>query len=153
MPAGGLQARWDYQIRFGFRTTQENIEKANKLSDLIIRHCLEIEEDRTAMYAAVKEGVDNAAVHGSRRDERKRIDVNFLVDRSKVTVIVEDQGQGFDYEYYLSQIDSQEAFDRAKTRIREGGRGGLGILLMHKCSDRLEYSGRGNIVRIEKNLS
>ena len=43
-------------------------------------------------------------------------------------------------------------FERAKERIRAGNRGGLGILLMHKCSDRLEYTGRGNVVRIEKNL-
>ena len=105
------------------------------------------------MYAAVKEGIDNAAVHGSRRDEKKKIDVNFLVDQSKVTVIVEDQGEGFDYEYYLLQIDSEEAFEKAKTRImRDGRQGGLGILLMHRCTDRIEYSGSGNILRLEKNL-
>jgi len=28
----------------------------------------------------------------------------------------------------------------------------LGILLMSKCCDRLEYSGTGNIVRLEKNI-
>jgi len=68
-------------------------------------------------------------------------------------VIVEDQGKGFDFEYYLSRIDSREAFEKARRRILEGGqRGGLGILLMHKCCNRLEYSGAGNIVRLEKNL-
>ena len=53
----------------------------------------------------------------------------------------------------MAQIDSKEAFERAKERIRQGNRGGLGILLMHKCSDRLEYTGRGNVVRIEKTLN
>ena len=54
--------------------------------------------------------------------------------------------------YFLGQIEDKDAFERAKERMREGGRGGLGILLMHRCSDRLEYLGKGNVVRIEKAL-
>jgi anti-anti-sigma factor len=142
------------QIHFEFRDTAANIEKANKLSDLIIRQSLKAEEDRTALFAAVKEAIDNGVKHGNRKASNLTIDVNFLVDNKKVTVIIEDQGRGFDYEYYLSRIDSQEAFEKAKRRIIEGGqRGGLGILLMAKCCDRLEYSGPGNIVRLEKNVS
>ena len=38
---------------------------------------------------------------------------NFLVDHKKVTVLVEDEGKGFDFEYYLSRIDSREAFEKA----------------------------------------
>ncbi|MGH9360372.1 MAG: ATP-binding protein, partial [Thermoanaerobaculia bacterium] len=142
------------QVRFEFRFSPENIEKANKLSDLIIRQSIPNEEDQTALFAAVKEAIDNGIVHGNRRSSGPTIDVNFLVDQSKVTVMVEDGGKGFDFEYYLSRIDSREAFEKAKRRILSGGqRGGLGILLMHKCCDRLEYSGAGNIVRLEKNLA
>ena len=61
-------------------------------------------------------------------------------------------GDGFDHEFFLGKIEEKDAFDRAKERMREGGRGGLGILLMHRCSDRLEYLGKGNVVRIEKRL-
>ncbi len=141
------------QIHFEFRGTPANVEKANKLSDLIIRQSITNEEDQTALFAAVKEAIDNALVHGNRRSSEETIDVNFLVDHHKVTVIVEDGGDGFDFEYYLSRIDTQEAFEKAKRRIQEGGqRGGLGILLMMKCCDRLQYCGSGNTVRLEKNL-
>jgi anti-sigma regulatory factor (Ser/Thr protein kinase) len=142
------------QVHFEFQCNQPNIDKANKLSDLIIRQSIKDEEDRTALFAAVKEAIDNGFVHGNRRAVNQTIDVNFLVDHHKVTVIVEDQGKGFDYEYYLSRIDQREAFEKAKRRImNEGQRGGLGILLMNKCCDRLEYSGQGNVVRLEKNIS
>jgi serine/threonine-protein kinase RsbW len=141
------------QVHFEFRTTQENVDKAYKLADLVLRQSIAIQEDATALYAAVKEGIDNAVIHGNRWDREKTVDVNFLVDHKKVTVLVEDQGEGFDYEYYLARLDDKEAFEKAKRRImEENARGGLGILLMSKCSDRLEYSGSGNLLRLEKNL-
>jgi anti-anti-sigma factor len=141
------------QVHFEFKTTQENLEKANKLSDLILRQSVPLQDDATALYAAVKEGIDNAFIHGNERRPDKTIDVNFLVDRKKITVLVEDQGEGFDYEYYLSRLHDEEAFEKAKKRIlEEGVRGGLGILLMYKCTDRLEYSGSGNTLRLEKNI-
>jgi serine/threonine-protein kinase RsbW len=141
------------QVHFEFKTTPENIEKAYKLSDLILRQSVHIQEDATALYAGVKEGIDNAVVHGNRMDASKTINVNFLVDHKKITVIIEDEGKGFDYEYYTSRIDDEEAFEKAKRRIlEEGARGGLGILLMSKCTDRLEYSGTGNVLRLEKNI-
>jgi serine/threonine-protein kinase RsbW len=141
------------QVRFQFRTVPDSIEKAYKLSDLVIRQALTIEDDVTALYAAVKEGIDNAVVHGNRSQAQKRVDVNFLVDQSKVTVLIEDEGKGFDFEYYLSRLTRKEAFEEARRRILdEGIRGGLGILLMSKCSDRIEYSAPGNVLRLEKNV-
>ena len=140
------------QVRFEFRTTKENLEKTTKLCDAIVRASLHKEEDRTALLAAVKEGIDNAVLHGNRWSEERKIDINFLVDRKKITVIIEDQGNGFDFEYYLSRIDDDDTFEHAKKQILdEGQRGGLGILLMHRCADRIAYSGSGNILRMEKN--
>ena len=141
------------QVHFEFRTTQANINKANKLSEMILQHALNDSEESIALYAAVKEGIDNAVVHGNKGSGDKTVDVNFLVDHKKITVIVEDEGKGFDYEYYLARIHREEAFEEAKRRIlEEGTRGGLGILLMSKCADRIDYSGAGNILRLEKNV-
>lgn len=140
------------QVQFQFSSDQASLERSLQLTNQLI-HSLNLSESyNTALYAAVKEAIDNAVKHGNQYKSDARVTVNFLVDQRKVTVIVEDEGQGFDYEYFLSQIDSQEAFERAKQRIRSGARGGLGILLMHKCADRLEYSGSGNVLRLEKNL-
>lgn len=141
------------QVRFQFQSKPEAVARGLKLANRLIQGLGLSDTDNTALYAAMKEGVDNAVLHGNRHGSDKSVSVNFLVDPAKVTILVEDQGEGFDYEYFLSQIDNEEAFERAKQRIRAGGRGGLGILLMHKCSDRLEYSGQGNVLRIEKNIS
>jgi anti-anti-sigma factor len=141
------------QVHFEFRTTPENVEKAYKLSELVIRHSMPAGEEQTAFYAAVKEGIDNAVVHGNLSAAEKTVDVNFLVDHTKVTVIVEDQGNGFDFQYYLSRLNRGDAFEEAKKRIvEENMRGGLGILLMSRCTDRIQYSGPGNVLRLEKNL-
>jgi len=140
------------QVRFEFASIRDAMDKGLKLGNRLLSKLDVSDADRTALYAAFKEAVENAAAHGNRFDPGKRIVVTFVVDPRRATFLVQDEGEGFDHVYYMSQIDSKEAFERAKERIRAGNRGGLGILLMHKCSDRLEYSGRGNVVRIEKNL-
>ena len=141
------------QVKFEFVSVRASMEKGLQLGNRLLQRLEVSDNDRTALYAAFKEGVENAAAHGNKFDPEKRICVTFVVDPNRATFLVEDEGEGFDHVYYMAQIDSKEAFERAKERIRQGNRGGLGILLMNKCSDRLEYSGRGNIVRIEKGLS
>lgn len=141
------------QIRFEFKTRRENVEKAHKLSEMIVRQAMTAGDDATAVYAAMKEGIDNAVVHGNRSDPNRTVDINCLVDQKKISVIVEDEGDGFDYEYYLAQVNTDEGFERIKRRIVEKGvRGGLGILLMSKCTDRIEYTGGGSTLRLSKNL-
>lgn len=140
------------QVRFQFTTANPSIEKGLRLARRLIDRLQMAEANRTALVAAFKEAIDNAARHGNQSRPEARITVDYVVDPRRVTVLVEDEGSGFDHEYFLSQIDSKEAFERAKERIRTGSRGGLGILLMHKCSDRLEYHGKGNIVRLEKRI-
>jgi len=140
------------QVKFEFPSIRESMEKGLQLGNRLLQKLDVNDADRTALYAAFKEGVENAASHGNRFDPKKRVIVTFVVDPKRATFLIQDEGEGFDHVYYMSQIDSKEAFERAKERIRAGNRGGLGILLMHKCSDRLEYTGRGNVVRIEKQL-
>src|SRR5690606_28692101 len=129
------------QVRAEFRTKTPNVEKAHALLDRVVRDALRREDDRSAFFAAVKEGIDNAIRHGNHSSPDKRVDVNCLVDQRKITVIIEDEGSGFDFDWYLSRVAGQEAFEEAKRRIvDEGLRGGLGILLMSRCADRIEYS-------------
>lgn len=140
------------QVRFCFESKRSGVERGLALCNQLLQRLKLSDTENTAIYAALKEAVDNAVLHGNHHDPEKKVEINFLVDPHKLTIMIEDEGEGFEYDYYLSKIDNQEAFEKAKQRIRAGGRGGLGILLMHKCSDRLEYSGHGNAVRIEKNL-
>ena len=136
------------QVHFQFRTTDRNIDKANDLAHSLIDQIGMREDDRVALFAAFKEGVDNGAYHGNRNDPSLTIDVHFIVSKEKVTVYVQDEGEGFDYLSHLSGKDGAQAFQEAKERIiNQGQRGGLGVLLMKKCVDKLEYEGKGNTLR------
>ena len=141
------------QLHLEFRSHPDSVEKAYGLAGALLRQVMAVRDDATALYAAVKEAIDNAVVHGNRQDESKHVEVHFLVDHRKITIIVEDEGDGFDFEYYVARLEDQDTFERAKRRIlEEDGRAGLGILLMSRCVDRLEYSGSGNVLRLERNL-
>ena len=140
------------QVRFQFEGHQDSIDQGLSLGGALIAKLPLTEQERNALHSALKEGVDNAVRHGNSSRPDRRVTVNYVVEPRRVTMLVEDEGEGFDHEFFLGQIEEKDAFDRAKERMREGGRGGLGILLMHRCSDRLEYLGKGNVVRIEKRL-
>lgn len=140
------------QVRFQFASEQDSIDQGLSLGGALINKLPLTEQERNALHSALKEGVDNAVRHGNDQRPDRRVTVNYVVDPRRVMMLVEDEGDGFDHEFFLGKIEERDAFDRAKERMREGGRGGLGILLMHRCSDRLEYLGKGNVVRIEKRL-
>jgi anti-sigma regulatory factor (Ser/Thr protein kinase) len=140
------------QVRFQFSSEQDFIDQGLSLGGALINKLPITEQEQNALHSALKEGVDNAVRHGNQQRPDRRVTVNYIVDPRRVMMLVEDEGDGFDHEFFLGKIEERDAFDRAKDRMREGGRGGLGILLMHRCSDRLEYLGKGNVVRIEKRL-
>jgi anti-anti-sigma factor len=139
------------QVHFEFRGLPQNLDRAHALLDRILRDVLSSEDDRTTFAAALREGIDNAVRHGNQSMTERHVDVNCIVEKSKITVSIEDEGAGFDYAWYLDRVRGREAFEEAKRRIlREGIRGGLGILLMSRCADLIGYEGRGNILRLEK---
>ena len=49
------------------------------------------------------------------------IDVQYIVDREKVTITVSDEGEGFDTEVYLSRGVSGNPVDAARERTDSGG--------------------------------
>ena len=140
------------QVRFQFASEQDAIDQGLSLGGTLIQKLPLTEQERNALHSALKEGVDNAVRHGNLQQRDRRVTINYIVDPRRVMMLIEDEGDGFDHEFYLAKIEEKDAFERAKERMREGGRGGLGILLMHRCSDHLEYIGKGNVVRIEKRL-
>ncbi len=140
------------QVRFQFDGAKDSVDQGLSLGGALISRLPLTDTEKNALQSALKEGVDNAVRHGNRENVTRKVTVNYVVDPRRVMMLVEDEGEGFDHEFFLGQIEDKDAFDRAKERMREGGRGGLGILLMHRCSDRLEYLGKGNVVRIEKAL-
>lgn len=70
----------------------------------------------------------------------RKIRVQFEMIGSRCTWIIEDEGKGFDWKDIQSNIEEERLFDL----------NGRGIFICQFLFDELEYSGRGNQVRIKK---
>ncbi len=107
-----------------------------------------------AFAAAFREAIANAAEHGNRDDPRRRIAVRYVHDGTRLQFTVRDEGEGFDHRRALelgrtSDPERAEQLHEARARTRAGG---LGIMLMHKCADRVVYNEAGNEVTLVKRV-
>lgn len=143
---------FDHVMHFKFNTTEELVENANELMGHLLSQSGLGEEAQAATSVAFREAVDNAARHGNKYSPQRNIEIQYLLDREKVTVAVGDEGEGFDTEVYLSRGVSGNPVDAARERTAAGGMGGLGIMLMLKCVDKLEYNYAGNKITLSRFL-
>jgi anti-anti-sigma factor len=142
------------EVRFAFKFNQNRVEKAHRLTfDLLSRSGLAL-ESQDLLFKAFKEALDNAIRHGNKSNPEKQVEVIYLLEKDRVRIQIADEGEGFDYEFYLGWSLMSHALQDAKRKIvKEGKKGGLGILLMRRCTDKIEYRGIGNIVCLEKKIA
>lgn len=109
-----------------------------------------VEDDNVNMLTALYEAMDNARRHGNVGDPAKKIKLFFMDLPDKVTLAVVDEGDGFDYATILEKSREQDALSAARERYMAGGMGGLGIRLMLKCADKIEYEHEGAKITLSK---
>jgi anti-sigma regulatory factor (Ser/Thr protein kinase) len=143
-------AVFERQLHVRFPAREEEILRAFDVSDGFFKDAGFRGDPLVGLTTAFREAVRNAEIHGSKEDPAKGIDVEMLLDREKMTVTVEDEGQGFDHALYRRQLADAAPVSLARQRHSSGGMGGLGIYLMERCADRLEFNDRGNRVTITK---
>ena len=141
---------FEHEMRFRLQTSEEMVEQANDLVNHVLSQCGMADEAAAAFAVAFREAIDNAARHGNKSNEKRYIDVQYILDREKATLAVTDEGEGFDTEIYLSRGVSGNPVDAARERNQQGGHGGLGIMLMLKCVDKLEYNYAGNKISLTR---
>jgi anti-sigma regulatory factor (Ser/Thr protein kinase) len=144
------RAFFDHQIRFHFPTRDDTIEAANDLAGKLLEQSGMNEERAAALAVAFREAVDNGARHGNKSQESRLLEAVYLLDKDKTTITITDEGDGFDTEMYLSRGAKGNAVAVARERNEAGRTGGLGIMLMLKCLDNLEYNYAGNQVKLTK---
>jgi anti-sigma regulatory factor (Ser/Thr protein kinase)/nucleoid DNA-binding protein len=141
---------FDQQVCLQFPTTEENLTAAGQFAaDLFSSSGLD-DEKQVALNAAFREAILNAAQHGNRYNKRTQIKVLYLLDKQKVTIVVTDEGQGFNHNMYMQRSESGDAVSAARERYEQGRLGGLGIMLMLRCTDHLEYNEKGNQITLTK---
>lgn len=135
---------------FEFQSAATQVDQAKELCKVLLATPGFSKNAATELQAAFSEAVDNSVLHGHKGDTSRHIDVIVLIDREKMTITVEDEGPGFDYQEHLSNIKEGPGPLDGRPALGRGKTGGLGIHLMSRCADQLEYVGAGNCLRLTK---
>jgi len=103
-------------------------------------------EDIEDMKVAVSEACNNAILHKHQDDKQGIIDICFEMDDSALSIIIKDNGPGFDFEETTKKASPLRETEVADLRI-----GGLGIYLMQALMDKVEVmTGNGTVVIMTK---
>lgn len=94
---------------------------------------------------AVDEAYTNIIKHAYKNDATQTVKIDLEVDDEKICVSLKDRGESFKQtEYSLPDI---------KEQIKQKKRGGMGVYLIHKLMDDVNYNtdNNFNVIRLCKN--
>ncbi len=107
----------------------ENIEVAERtLLDLCERAGHPSDEEYW-LVTALREAVANAVRHGNKQDPGRQVRIEYHIEKSTITIRIEDEGDGFD------PADIPDPTDPANL-LRPSGRG---IFYMRQFMERVEF--------------
>ncbi|MCH8486400.1 MAG: ATP-binding protein [Candidatus Cyclonatronum sp.] len=104
------------------------------------------EKDTEEIRLSVDEAMTNVIKHAYGYDDSKLIYVSVGSDERTFWVAIQDNGHAFDISSYTTPDVPQ--------RIKNRQKGGVGVYLIKKLMDKVEYSSKGqhNEIRMIKNL-
>jgi len=112
----------------------------SKIEELVESICLEfdIENGFGNVLIAVTEAINNAIIHGNKRNIDKKINIQVAEKDDLFYFSIEDEGRGFDYfnypnEFFINDINQEY---------------GRGIFLIKELSDTIEFMNNGSRIII-----
>ena len=121
----------------------ENIAQVEKLIDDVCEECKVNQDYYGNILIAITEAVNNAIVHGNKRDPEKKLFVSCQTTDKELTFIVEDEGVGFDFENLPDPTDP-ENLEKPH---------GRGVFLMRNLADDVSFTENGRVVELNFHLS
>jgi len=104
---------------------------------------LKFDSDTTEQIGvAVIEAGMNAVKHGNKFDINKRARIWFVLDDEKLSIRVEDEGEGFDPNAVDNPLEGENLF-------RDHGRG---ILMIRAYMDDVQWENKGTVLTMTKVL-
>jgi serine/threonine-protein kinase RsbW len=91
---------------------------------------------------ATIEAANNAILHGNKLDENKNVVIRFKIDDNYLTIVVKDQGNGFDFNN-IPDPTAPENLEKIN---------GRGVFLMERLSDKIIFSDNGSKVELLFNI-
>lgn len=105
-----------------------------------MRGALAGETNCFASELVLREALTNAVVHGSRGDPAKQVRCVARIKRRRLLLVIEDQGEGFDWRAARSEVSAPT------------GDSGRGCEILRTYARRVRYNAKGNAVAILQNL-
>ena len=110
------------------------------------RHLPEVTVNQVVL--AVDEVVANFIIHANGEDENQFLDLKLAFDEHNINVEIADHGGTI-------FLPSPHQNPNLRDYIREGRKGGMGMTLVNRLMDRVEFFTRGNhtVCHLSKNLA
>lgn len=95
---------------------------------------------RFAIATALEEALENALIHGNKGAAEKKVHLSAELDETSLRIRVQDEGDGFDYQRVLSEIEKRDS----------AAQYGQGLFLVRQCMDRVGYEDGGRTLVLTK---
>ncbi len=139
------------EINFDIRSELSNLQQTNDMLSDLYHHTPLTDRQVKDLKQVVMEMGGNAIEWGHRKNADLTVRITYRIDPEKVTIIIRDQGPGFNpgqVPHAASDADPIAHLDvRNDLGIREGG---FGIMLAKGLVDDFRYNDKGNEVTIVK---
>jgi serine/threonine-protein kinase RsbW len=95
------------------------------------------------IVVAVSEAVENSIVHGNKQDPLKSINISFEANQKGIVFLIEDEGEGFNFENTPDPTDIQNNPEKK----------GTGIFLIKSLTDEALFLNQGRKVQLQFNIT
>ena len=129
--------------RLSIPSKSENMVLVEKLVDDVC-DLFNIGEDHYGnILVAITEAVNNAMQHGNKANPDLSIVISFKTNKDKISFIIKDQGNGFDYEHLPDPTDPENIEKPS----------GRGVFLMRNLADHVSFEDNGSKIILDFKLS
>lgn len=124
-------------------SVQASTEHLAEVRNFVAKHAAEFgfkKQDVADIRLAVDEAYTNIIKHAYKNDEKKSVDIELGYNSSEFWISLLDTGDAFDPSNYTKPD--------VRRKIKEKKRGGVGVYLIRKLMDDVEYHTEGSVNEI-----
>ncbi len=138
-------------VRFQLQSDTRYLEELNSLLSSMFLYSGLTQSQAKQLIIAVREMGTNAIEWGHKKQVELILTVDYHIDQEKITIIIRDNGPGFDPRNLPHAANVGDPVSHMMVREALGLReGGFGILMSRGLVDDMKYNETGNEVRLVK---
>jgi DNA-binding response OmpR family regulator len=139
------------EINFDVRSELTYLSQASDMLADLFAHTPLTDRHVKDLKQAVMEMGGNAIEWGHRKNAELVLRITYRIDATSVTLIIKDQGPGFDFRHLPHAASDEDPIGHIEIRNELGLReGGFGIMLARGLVDEFRYNKQGNEVTLVK---